>query len=220
MLKLSLSRIAISTVALSLLVLVPVAGQGGATIRLDPPSVSLAPGESVTVAVFVEGVTDLAGAEVHLVYDPAQVEVVDADPEAEGIQVEDGGFVPPDFVAQSRADPQSGTVDYAVALMPPHEPVGGSGPLLVLTLRSVAAGETTIAVREVLLATPDGYPIAIAAMPDPATVTVTASRSPTTCWPLGAVTLGSSGYVLIRRSGTPGRRQKRRQTNPNRGDER
>jgi hypothetical protein len=137
--------------------------QAVAAVRLDPAALSL------------ENVTDLAGAEVHLSFDPDVVEVVDADPDEEGIQIAHGGFLDADFVAQNRADPSTGRIDYAVARMPPHEPADGSGPLAVITLRLVGSGEAVLTLQDVLLADPEGYPIPVETVFDTLSVTSSAS---------------------------------------------
>jgi hypothetical protein len=149
--------------------------QAVAAVRLDPAALSLDEGELAEVRVLVENVTDLAGAEVHLSFDPDVVEVVDADPDEEGIQIAHGGFLDADFVAQNRADPSTGRIDYAVARMPPHEPADGSGPLAVITLRLVGSGEAVLTLQDVLLADPEGYPIPVETVFDTLSVTSSAS---------------------------------------------
>lgn len=197
----------------ALLGVAPAVAQGNGTVRLDPPSLALQPGERGEVQVWVDGVTDLAGAEVHLAYDPALVKVVDADPETEGIQIAHGGFLPADFVAVNRAVPEEGRIDYAAALMPPHEPARGSGPLVVITLEGVSPGETTLTIREVLLANPEGYPIPLAQDPGPAVVIVSAaSPRPALCWPGVGMALGAVVCIAVgpRRQASPRLQRRRR----------
>ncbi|HEY77309.1 MAG TPA: hypothetical protein G4O00_14225, partial [Thermoflexia bacterium] len=71
--------------------------KGGTVVRLEPEALTLQPGETGEVIVRIEGVTDLAGAEVHLEYDADLLEVVDADPGTEGVQIGHGGFLAADF---------------------------------------------------------------------------------------------------------------------------
>lgn len=184
---------------LVLLVTAPTLAQGNAAIRLEPSSIVLRPDEMGEIEIRVENVTNLAGAEVHLRFDPTLVEIADADPQTEGVQVAHGGFLPADFVAVNRVDPAGGTIDYAVALMPPHQPVTGSGRLLAITLRGVAPGETTLAIQEVLLADRDGYPILLAADPTPAVVTISPHPLlPAFCWPWGVLILAALAFLTIR----------------------
>ena len=203
MFQLSLTRKLPLLLLIGLLVTTPVAAQGGATIRLDPPTVALDPGETAEVTVWLEGVTELAGAEVHLTYDPERVEVVDADPASNGVQIAHGTFLSADFVAQNQADPNAGTIDYAVAQMPPHEPVSGDGPLAVITLRGVAEGEAGLAVQSVLLANQDAQPIPVVvetAAPETTTNPPAAPSFPVACWPWGMILLGAAGIIVERKT--------------------
>jgi len=131
----------------------------GAQLWLDPSSLNLAPGDVKTVSIRVKNVTELAGAEVHLTYDPALLEVVDADAETDGVQIAHGDFLSPEFVVQNTADGTTGAVDYAIALMSLDNAASGDGVLARITFRGLSKGKTTIAVQGVLLADKDGQPI-------------------------------------------------------------
>jgi hypothetical protein len=142
----------------------------GARIWLDPPSLSLAPGDVKAVDIRVENVTGLAGAEVHLTFDPALLEVVDAEPSVDGVQIAHGDFLSPDFVVQNAADETAGTVDYAIACMALDKAASGNGVLAQITFRGVAKGKSTIAIQGVLLADKDGHPIEVETDPGRAVV--------------------------------------------------
>ena len=133
----------------------------GAQIWLDPATLDLAPGDVGTLDIRVENVTQLAGAEVNLTFDPALLEVVDADPSTEGTQIAHGDFLSPDFVVQNTADPAIGTVGYAIACLPLDKAVSGSGVLARTTFRALAEGETLVTIRSALLADIQRQPIAV-----------------------------------------------------------
>lgn len=134
----------------------------GSSVRLEPSSVTLEPGETQEVSVVVYGVEDLAGIEFHIVFNAEAVEVVDADPSTEGVQISDGGFLSADFVAQNQADNSTGTIDYAVARMAPNETANGDGSLAVITFRArEGGGDAMVELQDVLLANSDGLPIEI-----------------------------------------------------------
>jgi len=135
--------------------------QGGAKILLDPERLALAPGDTGTLQVRVKDVARLAGAEVHLTFDPALAEVVDADPETEGAQISHGDFLSPDFVVQNVADQSTGVIDYAITCMPLDRAVSGSGVLASITFHTLAEGETEIAIRSVLLSDAQGHSIPV-----------------------------------------------------------
>jgi len=121
----------------------------------------LAPGDVGTLDIRVENVVQLAGAEVHVIFDPALLEVVDADPSLEGIQIAHGDLLSPDFVVQNVADTATGTVDYAIVCIPVDKAVSGSGVLARITFHALAEGETLVNIRSTLLADMQGQPIEV-----------------------------------------------------------
>ncbi len=132
-----------------------VAVQGAATVSLDPPAATVGVGETVVVNIRIQDVTDLFGADVRLQYDPAIVEVVDANTLVPGTQISSGDF--PDissgrgFVAQNTVNPDEGTIGYAMTLLSPATPVSGSGTLASVTFRGKASGRSDITFTSVLL---------------------------------------------------------------------
>lgn len=131
----------------------------GPKIWIDPPLVELAPGDESTVAIHVSNVTTMAGAEVHLTFDPVIMEVLDADPGTDGVQIAHGDFLSPDFVAQNIVDMSTGTIDYAIACMPADKAVSGDGVLARISFRTLSAGKTQLVIRSVILADKGGVPI-------------------------------------------------------------
>jgi len=133
----------------------------GPRMWLDPETLDLAPGDVATVEIHVDDVFQLAGVEVHLTFDPALLEVVDADPSSEGTQIAHGDFLSPDFVVQNTASSAKGTVDYAIASMQLDEAASGSGVLARITFHALAEGETRITISGALLADMEGRPIEV-----------------------------------------------------------
>jgi LysM repeat protein len=155
----------------------------GTTVLIDPAGKEVAVGATTTVNVRIENVTNLYGAEVHLVFNPTLLEVVDADSGRDGVQIQPGSFLSPDFMAKNNADQTSGRIVFAVAQMPPHEPVSGSGILATITFRGKAAGtsvvdfSTTQPTSPVILSDRDGMPINAGTRGG--NITVTGGPSPT-----------------------------------------
>ncbi|MFQ6101336.1 MAG: LysM peptidoglycan-binding domain-containing protein [Anaerolineae bacterium] len=153
------------------------------TVIIDPQSSEVAVGATTEVHVRIENVTDLYGAEVHLTFDPALLEVVDADSDMAGVQIQSGTFLSPDFTAQNRVDQEAGSIDFAVAQSPPHEPVSGSGVLATITFQGQAAGtsalnfSTTQPSPPVILSDQDGGTITADAQGG--SVNVTGGETPT-----------------------------------------
>jgi hypothetical protein len=113
--------------------------------------------DAVTVVIRIENATRLYGAEVHLAFDPARLEVQDADPDKEGGQIQAGDFPSPDFVVQNQADNTRGTLDYAVTQVAPREAVDGSGVLATVTVKGKDTSSLTFVGAK--LADPDGQEI-------------------------------------------------------------
>jgi hypothetical protein len=158
------SRLVVTLVLLlvALLLSGPLTGtesaQEGATVRLET-----LPGQegadTVTVAIRIENATRLYGAEVHLAFDQARLEVQDADPDTEGVQIQAGDFPSPDFVVQNQADNVKGTIDYAATQLAPREAVDGSGVLATVTVKGKDKGTSSLTFVGAKLADPDGQEI-------------------------------------------------------------
>lgn len=131
----------------------------GPTVVIDLPSREVAVGATTTVDIRIENVSDLFGAEVHLTFDPALLEGVDADAGKAGVQIQPGGFPSPDFTAQNAVDQAAGKIDFAVSQMAPHGAVGGSGVLATITFKGKAVGTSPINFVNVILAAPGGVQI-------------------------------------------------------------
>jgi len=159
----------------------PVKAQGATTVKISPSSAFVAPNATVTVTIQIENINNLFGAEVHLTFDPALLEVVDADAGTAGIQIAHGGLLSPDFVAQNLVDASAGRIDYAISQMPTHTPASGSGSLANITFKGKAAGTSSIAFTTVLLADTNGAQIA--AITSNGTIEVTAAGPTATVTP-------------------------------------
>lgn len=133
----------------------------GATVRIEPSAAAVEAGNTVTVQVLVADVTDLMGCEVHLAYDPTYVDVVDANPDEQGVQVQLGPFLSPDFVVQNGIDPATGRIDVAFAAMAADSAVSGNGVVATITFQGKTAGTSPLTFVSVILADTDGHIIAV-----------------------------------------------------------
>ena len=146
----------LATLGLLLLILPAgaLAGAQPAIVRPDPLLVILPVGGTTTVRLYVEDVQGLYGADVQLTFDPAILEVVDADPATAGVQIEPlDTFLKPDFLLRRRACntvgtncPEAGTIWYAATQVNPSEPVDGSGALARITFKRLQPGDAALAV--------------------------------------------------------------------------
>ncbi|MEA3338343.1 MAG: cohesin domain-containing protein, partial [Chloroflexota bacterium] len=146
-------------------------------VVIAPQSSEAAVGATTTVDIKIENVEGLYGAEVHLTFDPALLEVMDSEPGVNGVQIQAGTFLSPDFVGQHIVDQAAGKIDFAIAQMPPNESVSGSGVLAKITFKGKAAGTSPVNFITVLLANQGGGEITAAAQNG--NVTVIAGDTPT-----------------------------------------
>jgi len=170
----------------------------GARIWLDPATLDLTPDDVGTMDIRVENVAQLAGAEVHLTYDPTLLEVVDTDPSTQGAQITHGDFLSPDFVVQNVSDPDAGTIDYAIACMPLDKAVSGDGVLARITFRALAEGEGLVTIRSILLADVHGQPIAVET--SSGVIVISRPRSSQAVWVLivlVAVVVAAGSIVVV-----------------------
>jgi hypothetical protein len=124
---------------------------GGTTVSIDPPSRNGVVGVTTTTDVRVEDVTDLYGFEFQITFDQTVVE---------GVDIEPGGFLSPDWILEKTVDNGSGIIAYAMSQMSPSEPQSGEGALATITWRGKAEGTSPIQFTYVLLGAPGGIPIA------------------------------------------------------------
>jgi LysM repeat protein len=140
----------------------PMEVPAGVTVAgIDPVWQRIGPEGTTEVAIRIENVTRLYGAEVHLIFDPNYLEIQDADPDKPGVQLQTGSFPASDFVVQNQADNVQGTVDYAVTQLAPREPVDGGGVLATITVKTKGEGTSRLAFTGAKLANPDGQQIPV-----------------------------------------------------------
>ena len=163
-----LQSVALHTIQMSIALLVCLSGlrqattiwaQGAATVRPDPTSLEIGTEDTSTVGILVEDVTDLYGFEFEITFDPAVLEVVDANPDEEGVQIQSGDFLSPDWTLENTVDNDSGTIAYALCQMNPSPPQSGDGILATITWRGKAVGTSPIQLAHVLLGAAGGVEI-------------------------------------------------------------
>jgi len=125
--------------------------QASTTLQLVPRTVQLDVNSTTVLDLAVTQVTGLYGVEVHLRFDPDILEIVDADPTNDGVQLETGTFPAPDFVALNRVDNRAGTIDYAVTQLSPREPREGSGVVAHIAVRAKRPSTTQIEIERFIL---------------------------------------------------------------------
>ena len=127
-----------------------------ARLYVGPQATRLRVGDTTTLDLTIAQARKLYGIEIHLEFDPEAIEIVDADPAQEGIQLKPGTLPTPDLVVQNQADNDAGTIDYAVTQLPPRQPGEGTGVVARITLRAKQSSVSDIHFQEYLLADTNG----------------------------------------------------------------
>ncbi len=145
----------------ALLVAPPLQAQSVAVVRPEPAQLALELGQTATLEIRLENARDLYGIDVGLAFNPAVLEVLDADPNQAGVQMAPGAFPAPDLVALNAADNASGTARYVVTQLNPTPPATGSGVVFTVQVRARAAGQTELAIPLVEMSDRDGMLLAV-----------------------------------------------------------
>jgi hypothetical protein len=125
--------------------------QTSATLQLIPQTIQLDVNSTSVLDLAITQVSGLYGVEAHLRFDPDVLEIIDADPTRDGVQLESGTFPAPDFVALNQVDNRAGTIDYAVTQLSPREPREGSGVVAHITIRAKQPSTTQIEIERFIL---------------------------------------------------------------------
>ena len=134
--------------------------QGETLVRCDP-AVAIGPADQpLDVDIYVENMVELYAADVRLSFDTSLAQIVDADPAANGIQIQIlDDFLSPDFVLRKNGDNVAGTIWYAASQVNPSEPATGSGPLARVTFQPQQAGSFVMPFTYLEFSTRQGFQI-------------------------------------------------------------
>jgi general secretion pathway protein D len=125
---------------------VPAAPQAQATgprIRFEPSTLNLSPGQTATIGVVVENVNDLYSVPMLLQYNPAIISVE---------EVRHGGFLSggtQEIAIVQRVDKEHGQAIISATRQPNTPGVNGSGTLLGVVVKALAAGTTNLSIVQV-----------------------------------------------------------------------
>ena len=121
----------------------PAAPTQSPTLRFDPGTVALKPGETTTIGVVVQNAQDLYSIPMLLQYNPAIISVED---------VRQGGFLSggtQDIAIVERVDKERGQAIISATRMPNTPGVSGSGTLVGVVVRGVAPGNSQLSIVQV-----------------------------------------------------------------------
>jgi hypothetical protein len=157
-----LKRFRLRTIFIALLgILVPlvlihipaVALEGQAVLQFAPSELELTPDAQGKVNIFVQNVQNLYGIEFQLAFDPEIIEVIDADPGEDGVQVWPADWWKEGFVAVNEVNNETGRINFAATLLRPAQPVTGTRAIAVVPFAARKTGSSALSVESAILST-------------------------------------------------------------------
>jgi general secretion pathway protein D len=121
----------------------PTEGSQAPRIRFEPQSLTLKTGETTTVGIVVDNVSDLYSIPLLLQYNPAVVSVE---------EVQHGGFLSggtQEIAIVSRVDKEHGQAIISATRQPNTPGVNGSGTLMGIVIKGLAAGTSNLSIVQV-----------------------------------------------------------------------
>ena len=120
-----------------------VAQEGKALVRTEPAVLEVGKGQIETLQILLVNAQNVYGIDLQAAFDPAVVEVVDADPEQSGVQMTPEPFLKPDFVVLNICNNETGSLRYVVTQLNPTPPANGEGAILSIQFLGKAIGIRT-----------------------------------------------------------------------------
>lgn len=153
----------------------------GATVRFEPSSTQVSAGQTFDVNLRVESIADLYGFSTKIRFNPAILEVVDADSATSGVQISRGSFFPSDsnqaHVVRNIVDNGTGEIEFAITLLGSTPALSGSGTVATIRFHAKAGGTTPLAFSSLQLI--NSAATAIPATHSDGQITVTGSSTST-----------------------------------------
>ena len=115
----------------------------GPRVRFDPATLNLGPGQTATLGIAVDNVSDLFSVPMMLQYNPAVISVE---------EVRHGGFLSggtQEIAIVQRVDKEHGQAIISATRQPNTPGVSGSGTLLGVVVKAIAPGTTTLSIVQI-----------------------------------------------------------------------
>ncbi len=152
----------------------------------DPIELEVGEGEIASLAVVIEDGQEVFSIDLRATFDPAVIEVIDADPTKDGVQVSPGTLPPPDTVTRNSVDNATGTIRYTAAKKVTTSAGSSVGAAFSLQVRGKEAGQESWFIIELAeIKNRQGYPFAVLidsgliSVVEPSAQPATATPSPT-----------------------------------------
>lgn len=121
----------------------------GAVLKVEPAQLTLC-AQASSGEVNIENVAALSALQLEVSYDPAVVQVIDADPARDGVQVQVGDAFAGGFIAQNSVDSVTGRITFAATLFG-GERIDGDANIIEVDWQPQAVGVAAINLEDVIL---------------------------------------------------------------------
>jgi LysM repeat protein len=136
------------------------------SLYLEPSVTNLTVGGSAAINIWADSVAQMNGIALEMSFNPNYVQVQDANPDVEGIQIATGAMPQPDTVNNNEVTVgEDGRIVYNVA-QAPGTGANGSGIVATIVLQGVAEGGTPLRFESVSASDDTGNPIDILPLSD------------------------------------------------------
>ena len=162
-----------------------VSGQAGTIAQVGFfEDYDILPDRRIEVPVEIRDVENLYGIDIEITFDPAILQVEDADPNIPGVQPALGTFLDAGLTVFNEVDNEEGIVRFVMTQVNPAEPKSGDGIVLVLYFFSQAEGESDLTVSFVELAQRTGEGIEVEGVDGLLTVSSASEEKESTAIPV------------------------------------
>lgn len=146
--------------------------QSPTVVSVQPAALRLGINERSSLVITINRARDLFAYDLQLSFDPNVIQLLDADPDAPGTQVQPAGLLDAGsgFTIVNKVDNKTGLLSYAMTLLAPADPVSGDGSLVELQVRPVSLGQSPLSLS-VILASNDGLELPVETFDGTITVT-------------------------------------------------
>ncbi len=131
----------------------PVTGE--ATLQIIPAK------DKPALEIWVDQVSNLYAVDMQLRFAPAKLQITDADPNKEGVQIQTGQAPTADFVVTNEVNLQDGTIRYVATQIAPRPGFNGKGLLGTIILQATPPSDATVSIEKITLVSKEGQPIEV-----------------------------------------------------------
>ncbi len=129
----------------------------GPIVKIEPQQVILSSCNAESVAVILKNVTGVAGVDLEVSYNPAVVQVVDADSSQAGVQVNVDNIFATSFVVKNKVITETGRIAFVATLI--GQTIEGDNQIIFMDWEQQGAGTGAVTLENVKLSDAEGQSV-------------------------------------------------------------